>query len=156
MRTIEVLTDKGEAPARAARLTCLIAEQTVGLTRQGLSTLVLSAETGSRRAGELGTIRAGLAEETAEASGPDEREALSGHLIAALVKSMQAKRARSSAKSATVRVAMYRVLASITTTPSSATNGCHLGVEALGICLAFGDAAGRSRMPIAERGRVRA
>ncbi|MER6515063.1 hypothetical protein ABT158_50245 [Nonomuraea sp. NPDC001636] len=53
-------THPHEAPVRAARLTCLVAGQTVGLTPQGVSELVLSAETGLGQARKIGAIRAGL------------------------------------------------------------------------------------------------
>ncbi|MEU7004166.1 DUF4365 domain-containing protein [Nonomuraea sp. NPDC046570] len=78
-----------EAAVRAARLTCLVAEQTVGLTRQGLSELVLSAEAGLRQARELGAIRVGLAEETVIADDPDVHEALRFHITAVLLEALQ-------------------------------------------------------------------
>ncbi|MGC5016336.1 DUF4365 domain-containing protein [Streptosporangium sp. DT93] len=78
-----------EVPVRAARLTCLVAEQTVGLTRQGLSELVQSAEAGLRQARELGEIRASLAEETTQADDSDDPEALRVHITAVLVETHQ-------------------------------------------------------------------
>ncbi|MFE0147849.1 hypothetical protein ACFWY5_11920 [Nonomuraea sp. NPDC059007] len=80
-----------EAPVRAARLTCLVAEQTVGLTRQGLSELVLSAETGVRHARELGAIRAGLAEEPTAFGPSDAPGVLRVHIAAVLVETLQAQ-----------------------------------------------------------------
>ncbi|MDP4510000.1 hypothetical protein Q9G87_49165 [Nonomuraea sp. G32] len=80
-----------EAPARAARLTCLVAEQTVGLTRQGLSELVLSAETGLRQARELSAIRASLAEETTPAGTSDDPETLRVHITSILLETLQAQ-----------------------------------------------------------------
>ncbi|NUW35620.1 hypothetical protein HTZ77_29935 [Nonomuraea sp. SMC257] len=80
-----------EAPVRAARLTCLVAEQTAGLTRQGLSELVLSAETGLRQARELDAIRAGLAEETTPIGASEDSEALRVHLTAILRETLQAQ-----------------------------------------------------------------
>jgi hypothetical protein len=80
-----------EAPIRAARLTCLVAEETVGLTRQGLSELVLSAEMGLRQAREFGAIRAGLAVEAMPTRGSDDPEALRVHITAILGETVQAQ-----------------------------------------------------------------
>ncbi|MEV5497664.1 hypothetical protein AB0M50_19935 [Nonomuraea fuscirosea] len=80
-----------EAPARVARLTCLVAEQTVGLTRQGLSELVLSAEMGLRQARELGAARAGWTEDSTPTGASDDPETLRAHITAVLMETLQAQ-----------------------------------------------------------------